>query len=538
MSTQSAGSSVALAPFTLVITHAQLSSGPSGADAVGISGSRITAIGRSADLQAQCRGSCRVLDARGGYLMPGFHDAHGHQDLAARLKDGVQVSGESVPVVQREVSAYAQAHLNEPWILGGVWFMRSFGKNLPAKTDLDKVEATRPVALRDSTLHNFWVNSKALQLAGITRYTPDPPGGRIGRLPDGEPSGILLETATAPVRNAMPLLSLAKIRYYILEGERMSLTTGHTSVQGGPVGPITIGVYGDLDHRGELTQRAFLWGDLSATDTKFQEAVAAANALPSTGKVKVVGFKGFIDGVLSGRTAAVLAPYADEPGNHGLIKMPQAQLDSLVLRANRANFAVALHAVGDQAVRMALDSFENAKNALGSTPMNRVEHVSMIHPADVPRFGSLGAVASVQPTLMYYPSRAEFSPDEALGRPRAEQLFRWKDLLDGGAPLVFGTDFPVGTLPAPDPVTVLYCAVQRKFKDGTDYTPRQRLPFDVARAAYTETPARVIGLGNVIGKLEPGYEADLVILTANPTGKQSVVDDPVVAVVVAGRVVS
>lgn len=526
----------AASPFTLVITHAELWGGPAGADAVGISGTKITAIGRSVDLLAECGGSCDVLDAQGGYLMPGFHDAHGHQDRAARLREGVQVQGESVAAVQAAVRAYADTHENEAWIQGGVWFTRSFGRHLPIKTDIDKVEMTKPVALLDSTLHNFWVNSKALELAEITRDTPDPLGGKICRLPNGEPSGILLETATTLVKDVMPPPTIPESRRYILEGERMSLTTGHTSAQRGPVGPIQIGVYADLDRLGFLTQRAFLWGDLSATDDKFWATVAAANALPRTGRVKMVGFKGFIDGVLSGRTAAVLNPYHNEPDNTGVIKISQADLDNLVLRANVAQFPVALHAVGDRAVRMALDSYEKAKNVLGSTLRNRVEHVSMIHPTDIPRFSSLNVVASVQPPLMYYPSRAEFNPDEVLGARRAEKLFRWKDLHDGGAPLAFGTDFPVGDLP-PDPVTVLYCAVQRKFKDGTDYTPDQRLPFDVAMTAYTATPAGIIGLSKVLGKLDVGYEADLVILERNPIGSTSVGDDPVVAVVVAGRVV-
>src|SRR5262245_32913377 len=466
--------------------------------------------------------------------MPGFHDAHGHQDRAARLKYGVQVrEDDSVADIQKAIAKYAQTHQNEAWIQGGGWFMRSFGKRLPNKADLDKVEMTKPVALLDSTLHNLWVNSKALELAEITRDTPDPVGGKIGRLPNGEPSGLLLETATTLVKDVMPPSTIPEIRRYIVEGERMSLTTGHTSAQRGPVGPTQIGVYADLDRLGLLTQRAFLWGELSATDDKFWATVAAA---PRTGRVKLVGFKGFIDGVLAGKTAAVLNPYHNEPGNKGVIKISQADLDNWVLRANVAQFPVALHAVGDRAVRMALDSYENAKKVLGSTLRNRVEHVSMIHPTDIPRFSSLNVVASVQPPLMYYPSRAEFNPDEVLGARRAEKLFRWKDLHDGGAPLVLGTDCPVGDLP-PDPVTVLYCAVQRKFKDGADYTPDQRLPFDVAMTAYTAMPAEIIGLGQVLGQLELGYEADLVILERNPIGSKSVRDDPVVAVVVAGRVV-
>jgi predicted amidohydrolase YtcJ len=528
-------------PYTLVITHAELWGRPAGVDAVGISGTKIKEIGPTVDVLADRGGSCEVLDARGGYLMPGFHDAHGHQDRAARLKEGVQVQvqgkGKPVAAVQAAVRAYAAKHENEAWIQGGGWFMRSFGRHLPNKADLDKVEMTKPVALLDSTLHNLWVNSKALELAEITRDTPDPVGGKICRLPNGEPSGLLLETATTLVKDVIPPSTIPEIRRYIVEGERMSLTTGHTSAQRGPVGPTQIGVYADLDRLGLLTQRAFLWGELSATDDKFWATVAAAHALPPTGRVKLVGFKGFIDGVLAGKTAAVLNPYHNEPGNKGVIKISQADLDSLVLRANVAQFPVALHAVGDRAVRMALDSYENAKKVLGSTPRNgrnRVEHVSMIHPTDIPRFSSLNVVASVQPPLMYYPSRAEFNPDEVLGARRAEKLFRWKDLHDGGAPLVLGTDCPVGDLP-PDPVTVLYCAVQRKFKDGADYTPDQRLPFDVAMTAYTATPAEIIGLDQVLGQLDLGYEADLVILERNPIGSKSVRDDPVVAVVVAGR---
>jgi predicted amidohydrolase YtcJ len=210
-------------------------------------------------------------------------------------------------------------------------------------------------------------------------------------------------------------------------------------------------------------------------------------------------------------------PYANRAGERGLPRMSQERLNEYVLRANRAGFPVALHAIGDRAVHMALDSFENSRAVLGTSLRNRVEHASVIAADDVPRFGKLGVVASVQPAFMFYATRKNLAVvDGAIGPERMKGLFLWKSLTNTGATLIGSSDFPSSGKIGPDPIAGLHCLIHRTLGDGTPFIPEETLDPDSAIAVYTSTAAEVIGMGKTLGRIAVGYEADLVLLDQDP----------------------
>jgi len=504
-----------------LIFHAAIVPAHDGApDAVVIQGSRIVAIGKSDDLLAACPASCTKIDAEGKFLLPGFHDSHVHLASGGKAFFEVKLDRPDIASIQSALREYVKANPAKEWITGGTWKAGAFDSaHPPHRRDLDAAESQRPVVLRDTSGHELWANTAALKLAGITRDTPDPQGGRIVRDADGEPTGVLLESGTYQIYAHLPVPTTEDLRSWILKGQEIALACGVTSAQGNSI-PLTVreaNVYADLEREGLLSQRSFLWGNLAASPAEFEGTVKFAHSMRPEGRVQVVAFKGFVDGVLSSQTAAMFEPYSNKPGERGLPRMSQQRLNELVLRANRAGFPVALHAIGDRAVHMALNAFENSQTILGKTLRNRVEHASVIAPDDVPRFGKLGVVASTQPAFMFYPGKKELAAVEnTLGAERMKNLFLWKSLRDAGATLIYSSDFPSSGRIGPDPIAGLHCLIHRRLGDGTLFTPEQRLDADSALAGYTAEPAEVIGLGKSLGRIEVGYEADLILLSQDP----------------------
>jgi predicted amidohydrolase YtcJ len=228
-----------------------------------------------------------------------------------------------------------------------------------------------------------------------------------------------------------------------------------------------------------------------------------------------VAFKGFLDGTITARTGALLAPYADGPGDGGPLAFSNAELARLVVRANGAGFPVALHAVGDRAVRAALDAFEAARKSSPTPMTNRIEHLDVVDPADLPRFATLGVAASVQPTFSFFASPSTNFFVQRLGASRMGRLFPWRDLAASGALILFSTDYPVGGLDE-DPVRTIFSATQRKYVNGEAFPWSQSVDPELALAAMTWNPARAVGRGADLGKIEPGYVADLTVLDADP----------------------
>lgn len=486
-------------------------------DALAVAGKKIVALGKSALLRAACASGCTPIDAEGGFLQAGFNDTHVHLALGGLAYFNIRVVGSNLHEIGAKVAEFAQLHREKHVLIGSGWSFAGFAAHLPTREDLDRVEPTRPVVLDDSSGHNAWANSAAIAEAGIDEHTPDPPGGKIFRNPQTHrPTGIFLGYAATLLRNRLPPPTNAELERAILKGEELSLRAGFTSAQGGPVSLELAQLYAKMESEGKLKQRVYLWGDLQSPLAYFQKFDRFARSLTRDGKVIVSAFKGFVDGALVSHSAALLQPYADRPHESGEPNLSQSELNTLVLRANAAGYPVALHAIGDRAVRMALDAYENSLTRLHHQLINRVEHASLVDPKDLPRFHELHVVASVQPNILAQKNLKLFLPNRFLGAARALRIYAWGTMLKNGATLIFGTDFPtIGSQP-PDPLRGLLSAETRKFADGSVFSPEERLDGDVAFAAYTSTPAWALGLSDRSGRIAVGYDADLIVLTKNP----------------------
>jgi predicted amidohydrolase YtcJ len=522
----------AAATSRFVIVHGVLFTATSDApdaDAVEVADGRIRALGRSRTLAEHCIGDCTVIDAGGGFIMPGFHDAHAHPFSAGEAAAELAVHGASIPAIQAAVSSYSTAHPRDRWILGRGWASARF-RSWPTARDLDAAEASRPVVLTDTSGHNVWANSAALAAAGVTESTPDPPGGKIAH-----PLGVLLDAAQLLVTRHQPPLDDGAIARFVEHADAQRLAMGITSTAEGGTESLRVAeVYARLDREGRLATRVFLWAPLGGSDAEFRRWTALAESLPREGKVHVAAFKGFADGTMVAHTAAMLEPYVDMPETRGNLYYGQALLDRQVLRANRAGYPVAIHAIGDRAVRQALDAFEHSKGALRHGLVNRVEHTTVVDPADLPRFAALGVAASVQPAwLSSYPSAASFVYAERIPASRQSTIYPWRSLADAGASLLFGSDYP--SSPVLDPIFGIHAAVTRRFTDGGAFLPEQTLSPDAALRAYTANTSEAMGWGNRLGKLAPGYDADILILDHDPrVGAKSMAEDPVRRVWVGG----
>ncbi len=500
-----------------------------GTDALAVRGRAIVRVGSSSALSPECVDPCRIVDVAGGFVMPGFHDAHAHPFAAGRRAAGLHVRSGSIPKIQDAVRSYAAAHATDPWILGEGWLSALFPV-WPTAGDLDVAESARPVVLTDGSGHNVWLNSAALAAAGVTETTPDPPGGQIAH-----PLGVLLDSAQLLVTRKEPELSDDTLASYIQKGLSELLAVGVTSTaEGGTESFHTAEIYAKLDREGKLAQRIFLWAPLHASPSNFERWVRFSQSLPREGKVQVAAFKGFADGTMVARTAALLQPYADAPSSRGNLYYPQEELDEEVERANAAGFPVAIHAIGDRAVRQALDAFEHSRSKTHHSLVNRVEHVNVVDPADVPRFAALGVAASVQPIwLRGYPNRASFNYLKHLGEARAKTAYAWNSLARSHAVVLFGSDMP--SSPLFDPITGIHAAMTRTLGDGDAFLPDEAMSGDSALRAYTSATPAVMGWGARLGKLEPGFYADIVWLDHDPrTGSASIADDPIRRVWIAG----
>jgi len=480
----------------------------------------VSEIGPFSRLRASCLAPlCQVIDAKGGVLLPGLHDAHAHQSSAGAASDRVAVRGSSLPAIQQAVREFATQNPESAWILGRGWNAAGFGTRFPTASDLDAAVSDRPVLLLDSDGHQVWANTAAIRAAGITRDTQDPEGGTILRDADGNPSGMFLEMAGDLIWEAVPDPSPAQLEKYITAGESESIRAGFTSHHGGPMGVATIEAYARLDAAGRLRQSAYLWADLEASEEGFKRIVELDRSLPREGRVHISAFKGFVDGVISSYTGALVDPYADAPELRGEAAYSQEELNASVLRANAAGYPVALHAIGDLAVRMALDAFEESSKILGHSLINRIEHIEVVHPLDVPRFARLRVAASMQPSHMHFGSESSSYYDDRLGRERLAHAFAWGELERAGALLLFGTDTPVVDQ---DSVEALHCAVERTYGNGTVFQPQNRVSEASAVAAFTSNPALALGFlkdALISGELAPGGVADLVLYPKDPLEK-------------------
>ena len=481
------------------------------AQAIAVSGDRIVAVGTNADIQKLKTKHTEVVDLGGHFVMPGFNDAHMHLAAGGMEKLNVDLVGvKSLAEMQQRIAARAKATPAGEWMQGEGWDHTTWpGQKLPTRQDLDAVTGNHPAVFGRVDGHISVANSAALQKAGIAKTTPDPSGGKIDRDASGDPTGILREKARDAVDKVIPPPTPAKRREAIQLALADAARYGLTSIQDYSQWEDFL-VYEDLEREGKLPVRISEWLPFTDPVPVLQEHRAHH---PQTDTMLRTGMlKGFMDGSLGSRTAALLAPYTDDPKNSGLPQFEQAQLNQMTRERVAAGFQIGFHAIGDRGVEMALQAFAAATSEIREKELRaaaspaqvddfrfRIEHAQVVAPDQFARFHQLGVIASMQPNhLLTDMNWAE----SRIGPDRAKTSYAWQQFLQSEVRVPFGTDYPVEPL---TPFRGLYAAVTRENEAGTKtYFPEQKLTIEEAIESYTNEPAFAEFAERDKGRLQPG----------------------------------
>ncbi len=506
--------------------------------ALAVSGGRVLALGDARDLVARFPGARRV-DLLGLPVFPGLIDAHIHLIGYGLSLMGVELREAVSPAdAARRVAAALAGLPANAWVQGHGWDKNAWpGGRFPARHDLDPATGGRPAVMASKDGHVLWVNSAALRAAGITRDTPDPPGGAISRDAVGEPDGILKEEAAALIRRVVPPPSQEMRERAALAAiaglHPLGLVGAHTFTGTTAEGPEDLVALERLNARGDLWMRI-----VAALPDRYLESAARAGMRTGGGDemLRVGPIKIFADGALGSQTALMLEPYNEQPDNLGLRVRSPEEMDHLVGTATKAGLWTAIHAIGDRANRDVLDVFERHLDASARQgARHRIEHVQLLHPDDLPRLARLGVVASMQPI---HATEDREIADRYWGA-RARWGYAWRSLASSGATLAFGSDAPVES---PDPWRGMYAAVTRRRPGEGNrdaWYPEECLTLQEAFRAYTAGPAYAGGTESWQGTLAPGSVADFIVLDRDPYAgaPEELARVRVLATVVAGRIV-
>ena len=519
---------------------------------IAIKDGRILAIGAADGDLAEFREgpNTEVISLPGRMALPGFQDSHIHAPFAGRNRLRVWLND----VVGREeylaiIAEYAAANPDEPWIVGGGWAMEAFPGGLPRKEDLDRVVPDRPVFLFNKDVHGAWVNSKTLELAGITKDTADPSDGRIERDADsGEPTGMLHEGAAYTMNDtSVPLPSRDEWEAAILNAQEHLHSLGITAWQDAWITPGTHDAYRSLAQDGRLTARVVgaLWWDRHQGLEQIPQFLAQReNGV--VGNYHATTVKIMTDGVLENYTGALLEPYCDGCGghtdNHGLSYVEHDLLGAAVTELDKLGFQVHMHAIGDRAVRNALDAVEAARGANGMRDnRHHIAHVQIVHPDDVPRFGALDVVANCQPLWAQSDPQMEELTVPFLGAERVGLQYPFESMRSGGAKLAGGSDWSVTSANALEEIDVMVNRRDPGAPATPSFLPEERVPLDVAVAAFTSGTAYVNHDEEASGRLAAGMRADIAVLDGNifslQEGREGTVADASVEMTLAAGTV-
>jgi predicted amidohydrolase YtcJ len=513
------------------------------ARAVAVEGPRIVAVGTEDEVRDRVGSAAEVV--RGACILPGFQDAHVHAPFAGRIILNVDLADlASKDAYLERIRSFAAAHPDQPWILGGGWYNPVFAEtDGPLAADLDAVVADRPVFLMNTDTHAAWVNTKALEAGGITASTPDPWDGYVVRSRDGSPTGCLQEGAAYSFwSGVVPRPGVDDWKAALRVAQRELHALGITGWQDAWVGPDVLRAYRRLDDAGELTARVVtsLWWDRHRGVEQIDDLVEQ-RTWGSGGNVHASTVKIMLDGCPESCTASMLDPYEGAFGDahdRGIQFVPDDVLREAVTRADAFGFQVHQHALGDRAVRGAIDALRTAREANGANDLrHHVAHLQLPDPADVPRLRDVGAVANIQPFWAQPDLMVETMTRPRVGE-RAERLYPIGDIRRAGIPLCFGSDWPVST---PDPFQEIEVAVTRRAvgdADGPVLVAGQRIDLASALAAFTRGSAYV-DHDDDAGSIEPGMRADLVVLDRNPFAgpPHEIATTRVTMTLAAGRVV-
>jgi predicted amidohydrolase YtcJ len=496
-------------------------------EAVAVDGEKIVAVGMSNDLKAKYQ-AAKEIDLKGKLVTPGFNDAHVHFFRGALSLLNVSLNdAKTLEEAKAKVAAKVKEVKAGEWISGRGWDHTVWGNKFPTWADLDQVAPNNPVYLVRVDGHVAWVNSKALQLAGVDKNTKSPEGGEIERDTSGEATGILKETAQNSVGRLIAEPSQAQRIKGLELALDMARKYGITSVQDNS-GYETTKLYREFLRADKLTVRVSEWQNFedSIAELKRQRAeFAAFKDNPS--RLKLTALKGYVDGTLGSKTAAMLAPFSDDAGNSGIPRRSSEELTRMIIERDAAGFQIALHAIGDKANRMALDGFAKAhqnnppkinqskskivKSSISiyfDLSRHRIEHAQVISPADFKRFAELSIIASMQPTHAISDKRWA---ESRLGEYRILGAYAWHLMKSYDVHVPFGTDFPVESI---NPYQTLYAAVSRQDTMGEPFggwQPQEKLSIEEAIRCHTFESAYAEFSENEKGEIKAGMLADLVV---------------------------
>jgi predicted amidohydrolase YtcJ len=507
------------APASLVIVNARVwtvdPSRPE-AEAVAVHGDRITSVGSGAEVERWRGPNTRVVDAGGRFVTAGFNDAHIHLMTGGAQLDSVDLKDAATPSeFARRIGERAKAAAKGEWILGGNWDEQQWpGAPLPTRALVDVATPDTPVFVTRYDEHMSLANSVALRLAGVTATTPDPPGGLIVRDGRGNPTGILKDAAQAYVFKVVPPPTAEQRTRTLRRALGHMAALGVTSVQDMGPEPDDVAIYEALASRGELTAR------IRAVPAEVPLAARLASGPirhhPSA-FLHVSGAKGFADGSLGSTTAFFFEPYTDDPASRGLLADEMQPLDGMRARLvaiDKAGEQLCIHAIGDRAISMVLDLFEDVRRANGPRDRRpRIEHSQHLSAKDFARYAELGAIASVQP---YHAIDDGKWAEKRIGAERAKTTYAFRSFLDHRVRIAFGTDWPVAPL---DPMQTIYAAVTRATLDGKrpgGWAPEQKVSVSQAIEACTIDAAYAEFEEGNKGSISVGKLADLVMLSGDP----------------------
>lgn len=471
---------------------------------------RVIAVGSEKDTAARLP-DAQHIDAQGKTLLPGLIDAHGHVFELGEIASGVDLfSPTTLGGAVRAVAEFSRTHPKNAWIIGYGWNQEvwKLGR-FPTAAELDAVVNDRPVLLHRVDAHASWVNTKALEMAGITRDTPDPAGGKIERDASGKPTGVLVDSAMELVNKVVPLPTPAQARATLDNALAALAKVGLTSVHDAGIKVAQDDLYRDYADHGKLTARVYAMIGDTAGDfdqlAKEGPLKSYANDAYALAAVKL-----YSDGALGSRGAALMSPYSDMPSTRGLLFYPNDEMLAKMNKAMKAGYQVNIHAIGDAGNRQILDAYAQLIPRYKNAQLrHRIEHAQVVAPDDIPRFKALGVVPSMQPT---HATSDQNMAEHRVGPERIKGAYAWRTFLDQGSKIACGSDFPVES---PNPFEGLHAAVTRQNNAGVPaggWYKNQAMTLTEAFRCFTLDAAYAANQENVIGSLEPGKWADFILI--------------------------
>lgn len=508
-------------PADIILTNGSIytvDAARSWAQALAVKNGKIIFVGTTAGAAVFQGPETKVVDLKGKMVLPGLHDSHVHLvDGGVDLGTCTLLDCKTRDAVFKKIKNFAETHQDLKWVRGSGWNLPVFKDGHPKKKELDELIGDRPAWFESQDYHSGWANSKALALAGITKDTKDPEGGRIERDSSGEPTGTLRESAMKLVSSVVPEREDKEYFDGLERGQKLANRYGITSIQDAWTGDKLLNAYSSFDKEDKLTVRVTTAIEVKAEGADEQINQVIRKKKETVGKkLRVTSAKLFADGVIEACTAALLAPYRGRDGDAGKLLFTPKQMNDAIEKLAGNGIQVHIHAIGDRAVRTSLDAFENAsKKNCGVHLRHHIAHLEMVTAEDIPRFRQLQICPNVQPFWAQQDSYVKELTEPKLGRERSKHLYPIGSLAASGAVLVAGSDWPVSSL---NPFDAIEVSIRRREPGNVKvpaWLPNEAADLATMIAAYTINGAYVQHQENLTGSLEVGKAADFIVIDKN-----------------------